>query len=143
MHVTWLPAAISVVATLSNIGLNFVFIRYWQATGLAISTTLTIGFLQLILLVVFLYTYFGISISGKHMIEFLGRYSLQLLLILVPLYGIYCAIHYAAAAHSSPFTNFFIYGLGFWIWVGPLCIVAALLVYFTRKRFKVHLFFID
>lgn len=143
LHVTWLPAGISIIATIANIVLNFIFVKYWQATGLAIATTVTVGFLQMILLVYFLYSYFGIGISIKRMFDFLGRYCTQLLIIFAPLYLIYYIVHHYIPINSSGLSHFMVYGIGFWLWAGPLCLVAAIMLFITRKQFKIHLFFID
>ncbi len=142
LHVTWLPAILSVIATMTNIGLNFVLMKYWQATGLAIASTIA-GFIEMILLLIFLYYYFGFGMNFGRLVKFIGRYCLQLLLVFAPLYFIYQSMT-NILNHASPgISTFFLYKIGFWIWVGPLCLIAAGAIYFTRKKFKLDLYFLD
>lgn len=143
LHTTWLPALISGVATVANIVLNFIFIRYWQATGIAIATTLTIGFLQMIMLLTVLYFYFGIGFHRGRMIQFIGQYALQLLVIFTPFYGLYMLVCNILSSQTLFIKQFFLYGIGFWLWTGPLCLIAGALIFFTRKQFKINLYFID
>lgn len=141
-HVTWIPALLSVIATLSNIGLNFILIHYWQAAGLAAASTIA-AFLEMILLIIFLHYYFELSMSYKRLLQFVGRYCVQLMLVFVPLYILYNNVYGALARSSSTIAPFFLYKIGFWFWVCPLCLVAAIIIYFTRKQFKLPLYFLD
>lgn len=142
LHVTWLPAVLSVIATLTNIGLNFVLMGYWQAPGLAAASTIA-GFLEMILLIIFLYYYFGFGMNYGRLLQFVGRYCLQLLLIFAPLYFVYQSMTNIINHASPAVANFFLYKIGFWLWAGPLCLIAAGAIYFTRKKFKLDLYFLD
>jgi len=141
-HITWIPAVISVVATAFNIGLNFVLMQYWQAAGIAAATTIT-ATLQMFLLLFFLYKYCGYCIHPQRFISFIVRYSVQLLIIGVPFYALYRLILYAISIYKTAIANFFLNSFGFWLWVGPLCAIAALLLFFTRKWFKITFYFLD
>lgn len=142
LHVTWLPAILSVIATLINIGLNFVLIKYWRAAGLAAASTIA-GFIEMVLLLIFLYYYFGFGMNFGRLVKFIGRYCLQLLLIFAPLYFIYQSMTNIINHSSAGISTFFLYKIGFWLWAGPLCLIAAGAIYFTRKRFKLDLYFLD
>ena len=44
---------------------------------------------------------------------------------------------------SASLANFLIFKIGFWFWVGPLSLIAGLLLYLYRNSFGVRLYFLD
>ncbi len=143
LHVAWVPAVISALATLANIILNYYLMDYLQATGLALATTIS-GIVQTACFAFFLWRYFGFRLYGYAFINFLGRYIAQLTLILTGTYACYCGFEVAITSLTSgALKQTLLYGLGFWVWVGPLCIMASALIFYTRKLFNITLYYLD
>jgi putative peptidoglycan lipid II flippase len=141
-HVMWLPAVISVIGASVNVVLNFLLIGPLKATGLALGTSIAAG-IQTVLLLIFLRIFFGYKFYGQNFLKFVGRYSLQLAVILPLFLGAYLAITYAMQLLPPALSYFFLSTIGFWFWVGPLCLAVAGIVYLTRARFGVCLYFLD
>jgi putative peptidoglycan lipid II flippase len=152
-HNTIFPTIIALVATIVNIGFNFIFMHLWQATGLALATSLSVGILQALLLLLGLKWLFGFKIYIRLFFVFLGRYCLQLAAIfsvffLIYMYcskGITWLITYAYMQKwiSHPILKFLLDGLGYWLWIGPLCVLVMATLLYSRKFFGVKLYFID
>ena len=142
LHNTRTPAFISLAAALLNIALNALLITSLQATGLALATTIAAA-AQTLLFILFLMLHFNFKLYSKAFLNFAGRYFVQLGLIMAPFWILYkiglllCAQLPARAAH------FFVSSLGFWLWVGPLCGLAFLIIYYSRALFKVRVYFLD
>lgn len=141
-HVMWLPATISVFGAGINVLFNMLLIGKYQATGLALGTSLA-ACVQTVLHLVFLHRWFGYTFYGGHFMRFAGRYLVQLAIVLpvacVMYFGATCAI----GLMPTHFAHFFLYKIGFWLWAGPLCLAIAAAVYATRRQFGVNLYFFD
>lgn len=57
LHVTWVPAVITSCTALANVALNWIFIKYLQATGLALATVLSTVMQTIFLLIILHYGY--------------------------------------------------------------------------------------
>lgn len=143
LHVTWVPTIISIVATVLNFILNYVLMAKYQATGLALATTISSGLVQTILFVGFLYCKYDFKFYTSDFFKFFIRYIAQLTLILSIFYFIYRMIENYIATLSSAFAQFLLFGLGFWFWVGPLCGICLAAIYFSRTLFGVQLYFLN
>ena len=76
--------------------------------------------------------------------DFMYRYCIQLMAVLIPMVGIYYAFSwFIAALLPHELAHFFLDSLGFWFWVGPLCGLAFLIIFYARSWFKVKLYFLD
>jgi putative peptidoglycan lipid II flippase len=143
LHVSWIPAIISVVATLVNYGLNMLLVGSLQATGLALATTIS-GIAQTLLFIIFLRYYFNFTFYGASFLQFFVRYVVQMSLICFSVGCIYYGIELLIGLYASvALKQFLLYGLGFWLWVAPLSIALFALLFYTRKLFKVDLYFLD
>lgn len=143
LHVTWVPTIISITATTLNFILNYVLMAKYQATGLALATTISSGLVQSILFVGFLYFKYDFKLYAADFFKFFIRYVAQLTLILSIFYAIYRVIENYIATVSSAIAHFLLFGLGFWLWVGPLCGICLCAIYFSRKLFGVRLYFLN
>jgi len=141
-HVTWLPGIISTVGAALNIWLDYIFVHPFQAMGLALGTTLA-GIVQTILFLVFLHLYFGINLYLARFAQFAVRYLLQLLIIFSIFYVSYLILNSAIGLMPSFLSHFLLNNIGFWFWAGPLCLAAFVLIFLTRRWFKVSLYFLD
>lgn len=143
LHQTFLPSIVSVIATLANIVFNFAFINIFNAVGLALATTLS-GVIQTILLLFLLRQKFGFHGYIQHFGRFVMRYLFQLAAMSTIFLLIYKGIVYLLSTNvPQAISHFFLESLGFWLWVGPLCLMAGLLVYLYRGLFGVRLYFLD
>jgi putative peptidoglycan lipid II flippase len=142
LHNTRIPAWVTVIGIVVNVTFNFLFIAKLQATGLALATTISAA-LQTILFIIFLRIFFGFRFYYGKFFIFLARYGAQLGIILSGAWTVYYALSVWIATFPASLSNFFLNKIGFWLWVGPLCGVVALLLYMTRRYFKVEMHFLD
>ncbi len=143
LHETTRPSIISVIGTAINIILNFVVIARMQAVGLALATTIS-GIIQTLLLLYFLHAYFGIHGYFYKLCQFIMRYLVQLFIV----FGLFLIIYWCLSTFIDKYVSvwmaqFLLEKIGFWLWVGPLCIMAGLALYFYRHLFGIRLYFLD
>ncbi len=141
-NVVWLPALISVCGVGANVLLNMMLVKNYQAMGIALATSIS-AIIQMILLAVFLYVWFGYKFYMGNLVRFMWRYCLQLVCVLPVAFVLYRGISSVLCALPVKFTHFFLFGMGFWLWVGPLCLAVAAIVYLTRKQFGIKIYFFD
>lgn len=139
-HDTFYPTIISIVATLLNVVANYYFVGIWGGFGLALATSLS-GFVQMVLCLYFLSKKHKITLYIKELFFFIAKYSLQVTLVLVPLYFLYG--YCFNAVMKMPYSYFFTKSFGFWLWTGPLIVAAYCGLYFLRAVFKIELYFLD
>jgi putative peptidoglycan lipid II flippase len=139
---TKVPAVISALTIISNIIFNSLLIGPLQASGLAFASALS-WMLQTMMFVVCLHYLFGMKIYGTSFLEFCGRYALQLVSMGVLFFATYKGLVWSIANYMAFASRFFIDGLGFWLWVGPLCLLFFGVMWYTRKAFGVRLYFLD
>lgn len=143
MHQTLVPSIVSVIATLANIAFNFMFINSLQAFGLALATTIS-GVIQTILLVWFLRARYGFHGYLHHFWKFAVGYLVQVGMVS----GLFLVVYHAILAmiyiwFSPAIAFFFVNKIGFWMWVGPLCLVAGFILYLLRNTMNVRLYFLE
>jgi len=142
-HNAFIPSMISIAATLANIMLNFALMQSLQAAGLALATVLS-GVMQTILLLYFLEKKFGFHGYKDRFSYFAMRYAVQLTVIGALFYAAYMLLGWLIGAYMpSSVAHFLLDKIGFWLWVLPLALVAALALYSSRKQFGVQLYFLD
>lgn len=143
LHVTWLPTLICVMVTILNVMLDYILMQYFKATGLAMATTLAIGMLQTLLLVLFLFVRFDFRSYLSNFLRFVAQYTIQLFLVFIPFYAVYRLTEHGIGMLPLGLAKFLLVGLGFWLWVGPLCLGIPLILYLTRNSFGIKLHFLD
>lgn len=141
-HNTWIPTVVSLAGVGANTLMNFFFMRLWGSTGLALATSLSFA-IQVILLTWFLQLKFNVTLYWKSFLSFLYRFGVQLVVIFPCVYGLYRVGEFLAQQLPQSLAHFFLDKVGFWFWVGPLCAFAFLLIFLTRKIFKVRVYFLD
>ncbi len=140
-HVMWLPALISAFGAGLNIVFNILLVGSLKATGIALGTSCA-ACAQTVLLVIFLRTTFGYKFYAKNFFAFVARYCLQLVLFIPLFWLMYEGVSLAVGMLPVASAHFLLFGIGFWSWVAPLCAALAALVYATRRRFGVSLYFL-
>ena len=138
-HQTTIPAAVAVISVIINSVLNWLLLDIWFAVGLASATTIA-AIIQTILLYVILSLKFGMHLYVKNLVNFIARYSLQLICIGSFFIGMYGIINWLFEQFNVPF---FVEHVGFWVWVGPLCVLFMGTLYFTRRRFGIRVPFLE
>lgn len=141
---TFVPMVVSVTVTVVNLILNFILMRYFQATGLAVAMTVSLGLLQTILLSLILFRKHKLTIYPKYFMNFLFRFAIQLVITMIGFFIAYNTLNYLIANNFSvSVANFFTNKIGFWLWVGPLSLLMFYLLYRFKKLFGVQLYFLD
>jgi len=139
---TWVPTLILIFATIVNYFLNLFLMKIFYATGIALATTIS-AVLQTVLFFIFLYVMFGIRFHFIRFFRFAKYYCLQLITIFSVAFLLYQGIVRFFGLFSDSVLKFFTVGFGVWLWATPLVGLMFLLIYYTRKLFKVKLYFID
>lgn len=139
-HNTTIPTIIALFSAVVHIILNWCLVGTFGAAGLAAATSV-VGGLQALLSALWIARKFGIRLYAQQFGSFMGRYTIQLSVVLSAFYFLYRALFYILSL--VPATIFFREGLGIWIWVGPLCLAVFLVLRFTQSLFGVQLYFLD
>jgi len=142
LHVTWVPMVVSFVGTLFNITLNYLFMGVLQATGLALATTIS-GIIQTALFIVFLVKVFNFRVYSSNIALFLVRYVVQLVCTFFPFWLLYGYITKVIVQLPDFWSHFLLYSIGFWLWVGPLCLAAVAILFITRRLFGLTIYFVE
>jgi putative peptidoglycan lipid II flippase len=139
---TKVPAVISGLTIISNIIFNSLLIGPLQSSGLALASAIS-WMLQTIMFVVCLHYLFDMKVYVGAFLHFAVRYALQLACIGGLFFGVFAALVSIIWWYIPSISGFFIAGLGLWLWVGPLCLLFFLAMWYTRKAFGVRLYFFD
>ena len=139
IHETRIPGIFAVISVALNAFLNWILMGPLQAAGLALATTLA-GAAQTVLLFVVLKMVFGFKLYFSSLLEFIMRYTLQVVAVGLPFVMLYQLVWYSVSIYLP---SFFITSLGFWLWVGPLCLLFYVVVYATRGLFKTEVLFLE
>lgn len=142
LHDTRTPAIIALVSTAFNLAGNMYFLEY-GATGLAIATTISLGILQTLLLVLFLKRNFNFVFYWGHAADFFARFTAQMACMFAIAYGLYVACGTAMTLLPAGLSHFMLESLGFWVWVSPIAALVYVGLYYTRGYFGVRSYFLD
>lgn len=139
-----IPMFVSIFATIMNYSLSKTLMPWFNAMGVAFATTISLGFIQTFLFFIFLFKKYKFTIYPKNLFTFIYRYLIQLTVVLVIFFITYFAISNLIKYYfPEVLAHFLIDKIGFWFWVGPLCALVFLILYFTKKMFGVKLYFLD
>jgi putative peptidoglycan lipid II flippase len=139
LHQTWIPAVIAVLSVGINILLDWLLIGYYQAVGLAAATTIA-AMIQTLLLYGILAYIFQLPLYINNLLLFIGRYAMQLIIIgafFISIYWLFLLILMLLSL------SFFIDRIGFWVWVGPLCVLFMGMLYMSRQWFNIRILFLE
>lgn len=143
LHNTYVPAIVSVVATLANVALNAMLIGTLQAPGLALATVIS-AMIQTGLFTLYLYKRMHFTFYFAEFARFIICYSIQLIITGVAFLWCYHAISEIIVMFlPDGLAHFFLHKAGLWLWVGPLCGLAFLTLYCFRALFRVKVYFLD
>ncbi len=143
VHQTLVPTFFAVFCAALNTALNYFFICLWSAQGVAAATIIA-AIIQTGLLLYGLQKMCNIPFAWYSYIQFLVRYSIQILCIAGPCSLAYALILFVIKKTCQERVAYIItQTLVLWVWVAPLCMVFLGLLYFTRKRFGVKVHFLN
>lgn len=142
LHETFRPTMFTIISTALNTGLSLMFIPFFGLNGIMLAVVIA-STVKLMLCMWSLRSKFNFALYGRAFWRFLYRSVIQLacaaLLFAICYFGALFLIGYLPAGLAYALTwRYF-----FWLWVGPLCGLAALFLYFTRKLFGIRLHFFD
>jgi putative peptidoglycan lipid II flippase len=141
-HAAWIPACVALCATIINIILNMLFINQFQATGLAIATTIS-SMIQTILFLIVLYKKYMFRIYLMPFLNFALRYTAQLIGLGAAFFVCYrIIIKIIELTLPTTLSIFFITKIGLWLWVGPLSLLFFALLYISRSLCNIQLHFL-
>ncbi len=140
LHNVWLPAFITLFATACNALLNWLLVADWGVPGVALATSAS-ALIQTILFYGVLAHYVQLRVDGKDLAAFLIRYSLQMGLVSIPFLGMYAMC--LQLIEYSNCSSLLCSTLLFWFWVGPLVLGYFVALWYTRRWFRVSLYFLD
>lgn len=144
LHDTKYPMIIAVVATVLNVGFNYIFMNLFGITGLALATSLS-GAVQVVLSLFFLKQAHKLDLHPADFSTFVGRYMAQMIAVGIPSYFVYW---YTRASMERLFADgwahfFMLKSFGYWLWATPLIVLCFYVLYKTREYFGVKLYFLD
>ena len=142
MHATSIPAVIALLSTVINIVLNMLFIERFGTVGLALATTIASA-LQTFLFLIVLYRMYQFRIYLRPFFVFVTHYVLQLTFFSLIFWLLYQGIIMLIKKYLSlTLAAFFITKIGLWLWVGPFVATFIFILYYSRKLFDIHLYFL-
>lgn len=140
---TRIPLYISLFSVIVNFILSYyILMPFYGTFGIALATSIT-AILQTFLAGFLLQRYFGFCLYYKYFFEFVGKFCVQFGII-----GIICWMLYKISIFFILFlpttlSNFLLYKVGFWLWVGPLTVFMMLLLYSTRNYIGIRFYFLE
>ena len=143
MHETFVPGIVSTLALIVNVIFNFILMWLLGVVGLALATAIA-GACQTMLLLYFLRKKFGFHGYLPQFFDFVKHYCIELFAVSAIFLGSFYSLKNSISLFMpAKISYFFLERIGFWMWVGPLCLLCGLLLYLWRKRFGVRLYFLD
>lgn len=137
---SWTPTWTSILAAVSNVIGNIVGMWLAGVYGIAWSTVASSA-LSLLACFIVLHVKHNIVFPLTRFLTFLFAYLVQLTVASgLFLWIYYCGIHQLA---KTSWSNFFIAGPGYWLFTMTLFCFTMVFLFYSRKRFKVALYFLD
>lgn len=143
LQIAWVPALISAVAAVVNLILDWFLLDYLQGVGLALATTLSAAVRMLLLLVILQRAYkqrIYVAASCLFMIKTVVHATL----FFIPFYTIYYTLRTMLLLYlKGTVAWFFLHSIGFWFWVGPLCVGYCGALWYTHKKITGRIYFLN
>jgi putative peptidoglycan lipid II flippase len=145
LHDSLYPTIVTLIGAVSTTVLNLIFMRSLGVVGIALSTTVSAA-LQTILYAALLHYKHAVLLYWLPFVRFLLKVMLQVTLYGFLFFGVYYVLYnylFLPRTVQAPWFLFFTEGLGFWLWVGPLCSLMGMGMYVTRRLFGIRIYFLD
>lgn len=138
LHDAKTPTIVTSLATLLNIAGNYLLVGKLGAAGLALATSLCAAF-QTLLFAYLLHNCYSYRIHYKALLRFIMCYTLIIIPTFIGALLLYMLITKYIHYLGYPF---FIKGIGFWFWVGPIIMLCFIVFYMTRKYVDKNMYFL-
>lgn len=141
-NATWIPASISIVSAIVNIGLNIVLLNMWQGPGLIMASNIAVVGEMIAMLIILAYK-FKIPFALSHFIPFMARATIHAGISCLGFILLFYNIRYLLQTILPPEWQVIFNGILFWAWVAPLICLFTLTFVRTRKIMDIRLYFFD
>ncbi|HBY05816.1 MAG: Integral membrane protein MviN [candidate division TM6 bacterium GW2011_GWE2_42_60] len=141
-HETILPVFAALVSAVVNTALSLAFLSTLGLYGIVLSTVIATG-VKIALCLWWLRRRFHFVYYGYALWAFLQKSVLQFACMAALLWALYMACYLLISFLPGPLALALLWKLWYWFWVGPLCLVVALVMYKTRRLFGIKLHFLD
>lgn len=142
MHDTVQPTIITLGCTAFNTVLNAILMQWYGILGITIATSIA-AMLQTILLLIVVSKKHGVIVYFRQFGMFLLKTFAHVIVFGILLYVTYHMIVWGIHQLPSTWAYQLLEKPWYWIWVGPLCMAHGLLMYITRKKFGIRVYFLD
>jgi len=138
LHMPGYAGMITVAGTCVNIILSAISMQWIGLFGVVASTVIAATCKSIAYLYA-LYVYAGVPLPIDHMRTFIWRYLAH---VALTGWGVYAVYHLMRIMIPDSLSWLLVDGFGVWLWVGPLCLGWLYVLYVTRKRFMVRVYFL-
>lgn len=142
LHETKISTLITAIGTITNVVLNRILMPPYGAWGIATATSLA-AVVQAIIFIIVLNRKFDFKIYYKTFGRFLITYTLQLTTFLFIFYILYKLITAFVKLYLPSNQDFLLHHIGLWLWVGPLSLLLAGMLYIMRNKYGLKLYFLE
>ncbi len=142
LHETRYPTLVTILGTGVLVMLNRFLMPLYGSVGIAVATSLSAAF-QTALFIAILWWKYGFVLYVKRFAQFLLRFGLQLASISLLFYILYTLCRFIIKHTLSAYSDILLHTIGLWLWVGPLCLVLAGILYYGHKRYGVYIYFLE
>jgi len=138
IHKTRVPSIIFFGGTCVNIVANYMLMSRYGIYGIAVSAGI-VAAIRTLFFIVLIDKYIHVRRYGSRLRDFLSKIAVQLLCIGTPIGILLWIIRFILRINLHYI--FFAEQLGLWFWVGPLCFLAAGIMWSTRHYFGIKMYF--
>jgi putative peptidoglycan lipid II flippase len=138
LHKIRTPSIVFLCGTVANIIINMLLMPYFGIYGIAVSA-LAVALVRAVCFFVLVNRHLHIAQYGARLKYFCFNSMRQLVSLGVPLGALLWLVRWIL--RLSPQYLFFSEKIGLWFWVGPLCVMGAVLMWRTRHYFGINIYF--
>lgn len=142
LHETKISTLITCLGTLTNVLLNRLLMPSYGALGIAVATSLA-AVVQAICFVIVLRKKFNFTLYYKRFFKFLITYCVQIIICSLLFYLLYKLCVAFVKLYMPQWEDFLLHHIGLWLWVGPLSLIFAVILYYMRNKYGMKLYFLD
>ena len=137
---TTTPTIGASIAAVVNFVCNIIGVYFWGSYGIATGTVIS-GLTLTIFCFVYLNKKHDVIFYGKKYLSFLYRYVFQLATSVILFYISHFFIF--KYLQQTPYSDFFTAGLGYWLFTIPLFLLTMVFMFFTKRLYKIKIYFLD
>jgi putative peptidoglycan lipid II flippase len=143
LGIAWIPAIVSMGATIVNAVCNWFLLFRFQARGLAAATSFSAA-LQCAVLFFIAHRFYGFRLFLAPLAFFICRYTIQLICFCTLWFVLYNGCVYGIQHFLPAIIAYLLLDtFGFWCWVGPFVGVLFGALWYWRALFGIRLYFLE